>query len=40
MPSLCDINVLLALSYGRHTHHRATASWLATINDAGAVVVQ
>jgi len=39
MPSLCDINVLLALAFGRHTHHRAATSWLATTNDAGAVVV-
>lgn len=39
MPSLCDVNVLLALAYGRHTHHRAATSWLATVDDAGAIVV-
>lgn len=39
MPSLCDVNVLLALTYGRHAHHRAAAAWLATIGDAKAVVV-
>lgn len=39
MPSLCDVNVLLALAYGRHAHHRSAAAWLATINEAEAVVV-
>lgn len=28
MPSLCDVNVLLALSYDRHIHHAAALNWL------------
>lgn len=39
MSSLCDVNVLLALVYERHAHHRAAAAWLAPINDVEAVVV-
>ena len=28
MPTLCDANVLLALSYERHIHHQIALAWL------------
>jgi len=28
MPTLCDVNVLLALCYDRHVHHAAALAWL------------
>ena len=28
MPSLCDINLLLAICYDRHEHHPAAREWL------------
>lgn len=28
MPALCDTNLLLALCYDRHSHHRAALAWL------------
>lgn len=39
MPSLCDVNVLLALVYGRHQFHAQAAEWLAGINDEAGVIV-
>lgn len=38
MPTLCDVNLLLALCYGRHIHHRAALDWLETC-DVGDVVL-
>jgi toxin-antitoxin system PIN domain toxin len=28
MPALCDVNLLLALCYDRHSHHRPALAWL------------
>lgn len=39
MPSLCDVNVLLALVYGRHEHHALAARWLDTTDREADVIV-
>jgi toxin-antitoxin system PIN domain toxin len=38
MPALCDTNLLLALGYGRHVHHRAALTWLDA-QDQNSVVL-
>lgn len=38
-PSLCDVNVLLALAYRRHTGHRAASDWLGQVDSEAAVVI-
>ena len=39
MPSLCDVNVLVALAYRKHAFHQAAAAWLSEIENAAAVMV-
>ena len=38
MPALCDTNFLLALCYGRHSHHSAALAWLDTQGQRSAVL--
>jgi uncharacterized protein len=38
MPVLCDTNVLLALCYDRHSHHRSALAWLETQNEMSAIL--
>jgi uncharacterized protein len=38
MPALCDVNVLLALCYERHTHHPKAVAWLEEQNDDDVVL--
>ncbi len=35
---LCDVNVLLALVYGGHEHHRPVVRWLDTVPDDGVLI--
>ena len=39
MPSLCDVNVLLAVCYRRHLHHAVALRWLDTITEDGDVII-
>lgn len=39
MPSLCDVNVLLALCCEDHTQHKPALRWLDTINDSASILV-
>ncbi len=39
MPSLCDVNFLLALCHERHEHHPAARTRLAATSAAGQMVV-
>jgi len=38
MPALCDTNILLALCYDRHIHHRAALAWLDGQNERAVVL--
>lgn len=38
MPSLCDVNVLLALATDRHVHHPVVVRWLDGVATGEAVV--
>lgn len=38
MPALCDTNLLLALCYDRHAHHRAALTWLDAQGRRSAVL--
>lgn len=38
MRALCDVNVLLALAYGGHEHHRPVAKWLDTVPDDSVLI--
>ena len=38
MPTLCDVNVLLALSYDRHIHHIRSLAWLDAQETEMAIV--
>ncbi len=38
MPSLCDVNVLLALCYGQHIHYPQAMYWLDRQDDLEVVV--
>lgn len=38
MHVLCDVNVLLALVYGGHAHHRMVLDWLDTVPDDSVFV--
>jgi toxin-antitoxin system PIN domain toxin len=39
MPSLCDVNVLLALCHEDHVHHERALVWLAGVEKAGDVII-
>jgi toxin-antitoxin system PIN domain toxin len=39
MPSLCDVNVLFALTYRKHLAHSAAASWLQGVKSEGEIVL-
>jgi uncharacterized protein len=39
MPSLCDVNVLLALCHADHVHHDSALHWLAGVNTPAEVVI-
>ena len=39
MPSLCDVNVLLALCHADHVHHDRAHEWLAEVNAPGDVLI-
>lgn len=39
MPYLCDVNFLIALSYGRHQGHSVAKSWLEAINEPRSILV-
>lgn len=38
MPSLCDVNLLLAASYDRHIHHPAALAWLEKQDELSLVI--
>jgi predicted nucleic acid-binding protein len=35
---LCDVNVWLALAIEPHVHHRASAAWFDSVDDASTLV--
>jgi toxin-antitoxin system PIN domain toxin len=39
MPSLCDVNVLLALVYGRHQFHSQAVAWLDGMDTEAGIIV-
>ena len=39
MPSLCDVNVLLALCHASHIHHASALNWLNTITADSQVAI-
>jgi hypothetical protein len=39
LPSLCDVNVLLAICYSGHQHHTKALAWLETQENAGSVLI-
>ena len=39
MPSLCDVNVLLALAYEGHPHHPPALRWLGTVGHEHSLAV-
>jgi uncharacterized protein len=39
MPSLCDVNLLLALCHEDHIHHESALRWLAGVQKVGDAVV-
>lgn len=39
MPSLCDVNVLVALAYRKHEFHSAAADWLSQSEDEPASIM-
>jgi len=38
MPSLCDVNLLLAVCYDRHIHHPAALAWLEQQDELSLVI--
>jgi len=38
MPSLCDVNLLLAACYDRHIHHPAALAWLEQQDELSLVI--
>jgi toxin-antitoxin system PIN domain toxin len=39
MPSLCDVNVLLAICHADHVHHDSALQWLADVNAPAGVAL-